>query len=76
MNNLTILFTLTNELKTVAQSSIKICQFKLMKLKAEAKLDTDFNIIVVHEKILETSCVYLALLEDKLMNSISLNKKS
>jgi uncharacterized protein (DUF885 family) len=58
--------------------SYKIGQLKIMELRAtaEASLGSDFDIKIFHEKILETGCVPLALLEEKIMNWISLYKKS
>jgi len=58
--------------------SYKIGQLKIMELraKAEAYLGTDFDIKVFHEKVLEVGCVPLTILEEKIMNWISVNTKS
>ena len=58
--------------------SYKIGQLKIMELraKAEAKLGKDFDIKIFHKKILETGCVPLALLENKMTKWIYSNTKS
>lgn len=53
--------------------SYKIGQLKILELraKAEAKLGKNFDIKLFHEKILETGCVPLAILEDKIMSWVN-----
>lgn len=53
--------------------SYKIGQLKILELraKAEAKLGKNFDIKLFHEKILETGCVPLAILEDKIMDWVN-----
>ena len=60
-----------------ASAEYKIGQLKIMELrsKAEARFGKDFDIKLFHEKILETGCVPLAILEDKMMNWINPNTK-
>ena len=53
--------------------SYKIGQLKILELraKAERKLGADFDIRVFHEKVLETGCVPLELLEKKMLKWIN-----
>ncbi|WP_419212235.1 DUF885 domain-containing protein [Maribacter sp. X9] len=53
--------------------SYKIGQLKILELraKAEAKLGNDFDIKLFHEKILETGCVPISILEDKILEWIN-----
>lgn len=57
--------------------SYKIGQLKIMELRARAEkeLGKDFSIKEFHNQVLETGCVPLALLEDKINGWISSNKK-
>ncbi|MET7030680.1 DUF885 domain-containing protein [Sediminicola luteus] len=57
--------------------SYKIGQLKIMELRARAEkeMGKDFNIKEFHNQVLETGCVPLALLEDKINGWISSNKK-
>ncbi|MCL4152872.1 UNVERIFIED_CONTAM: hypothetical protein GTU68_064713 [Idotea baltica] len=56
--------------------SYKIGQLKIRELraKAEKELGTKFDIKQFHNQVLETGCVPLALLEDKINNWIVDNK--
>ncbi|WP_412986061.1 DUF885 domain-containing protein [Pontimicrobium sp. IMCC45349] len=56
--------------------SYKIGQLKIRELraKAEKELDNKFDIRQFHNQVLETGCVPLALLEDKINNWITANK--
>lgn len=56
--------------------SYKIGQLKILELraKAEAKFGKDFDIKLFHEKILDTGCVPLQLLEDKIMEWVNYTK--
>ena len=53
--------------------SYKIGQLKILELraKAESKFGPDFDIRVFHEKVLETGCVPLELLEKKMLKWIN-----
>ncbi|SNR76604.1 Uncharacterized conserved protein, DUF885 familyt [Maribacter sedimenticola] len=57
--------------------SYKIGQLKILELRAKAEkmLGKDFDIKVFHEKILETGCVPLAILESKITEWINANMK-
>lgn len=57
--------------------SYKIGQLKIMELRAEAEnqLGDDFNIRIFHNKVLESGCVPLAILEDKINNWIAEEKE-
>jgi uncharacterized protein (DUF885 family) len=46
-----------------------------LRAKAEARFGKDFDIKLFHEKVLESGCVPLAILEDKIMNWITPNTK-
>ncbi len=53
--------------------SYKIGQLKILELrtKAESKFGNDFDIKVFHEKVLETGCVPLEILENKMLKWIN-----
>ncbi|MFT4831340.1 MAG: hypothetical protein ACI815_000987 [Psychroserpens sp.] len=57
--------------------SYKIGQLKILELRARAEkeMGKGFNIKEFHNQVLETGCVPLALLEDKINGWISSNKK-
>ncbi len=57
--------------------SYKIGQLKILELRARAEreMGKDFNIKEFHNQVLETGCVPLALLEEKINGWISSNKK-
>tara|TARA_R110002051_G_scaffold294961_1_gene360662 strand:- start:1297 stop:3093 length:1797 start_codon:yes stop_codon:yes gene_type:complete len=57
--------------------SYKIGQLKILELraKAEKEMGKDFSIKEFHNQVLETGCVPLALLEEKISNWITSNKK-
>jgi len=57
--------------------SYKIGQLKIRELREKAKIELGdkFDIRQFHNQVLETGCVPLALLEDKINDWINTNKK-
>ena len=50
--------------------SYKIGQLKILELRAKAKklMKDNFSMSTFHEKVLESGCIPLALLEEKIQN--------